>query len=175
MKKIVIIFVGVLIIILICLYNFRGQEKMNVIQLSKTSSIYNKSSIVSIDTILYVGLDILDIRDIIVIIRDLDDSKKIDNETTLRAYIKNGGNQYILYMADMGDREAIKVLSHELVHIKQYYDGSLKDIGDKVIWKGDTIIKSELGGINYFERGWEVEAFSKQDSIDRLITKKLYK
>lgn len=175
MKKIVIIFVGILIIILICLYNFRGEEKMNVIHLSKTSSIYNRSSMTPIDTMLHIGLDILDIRDIIIVIRDLDGSKKIDNDITLRAYIKNSGNQYILYIANMGDREAIKVISHELVHIKQYYDGSLEDIGDKVIWRGDTIIKSELGGINYFERGWEVEAFSKQDSIDRLITKQLYK
>lgn len=175
MKKKIVIFATLLIIILIGLYTIKGDDEFKSIEINKTSNIYNKGGTKYMDTLLYIGLDMLDIRGVTIVIRDLGEGKKIDSGTTLRAYIRNVGNQYVLYIANMGRREAIKVISHELIHIKQYNEGRLIDSGEDIIWCGDTISKGELVGINYFERGWEVEAFKKQDSLDFLILNKLYK
>jgi hypothetical protein len=56
----------------------------------------------------------------------------------------------------------LRTLAHELVHVKQYAHGVLKDLDDtkdKFIWKG----KNRNYGVNplqYYKTPWEMEAFS---------------
>mgnify|MGYP003293759942 CR=1 FL=1 len=72
-------------------------------------------------------------------------------------------NHYILYV-----REGIisqYVLCHELIHLQQYDRGDLKINEDftKIYWKGEVFDNS----IQYDQREWEIEAFSKQNKLWR--------
>jgi len=59
------------------------------------------------------------------------------------------------------DRQLLKVLAHEVVHIRQYVKGDLKDYVSKAHcsrWK-DTIIQTRgVGSTSYYELPWEIEA-----------------
>lgn len=72
-------------------------------------------------------------------------------------------NHYVLYM-----REGVisqYVLCHELIHLQQYDRGDLKINEDftKIYWKGEVFDNS----IQYDQREWEIEAFSKQSKLWR--------
>lgn len=72
-------------------------------------------------------------------------------------------NHYILYV-----REGVisqYVLCHELIHLQQYDRGDLKINKDftKIYWKGEVFDNS----IQYDQREWEIEAFSKQNKLWR--------
>lgn len=51
----------------------------------------------------------------------------------------------------------LKTLAHEMVHVKQYAKGELKDylISNKSKWKGEIFINDE---IEYWFQPWEIEA-----------------
>lgn len=173
MKKLII---GIIVVVLLLftIWLIRpSNNSFREIKIDSKSNVYNKSSLSYIDTILYVGLDKMKIDSITVVIKDIDINRDMGNGIDLRGYIINRGKQYILYISKMDRVEAIKVISHEIIHINQYDSGRLIDGGKFIIWGSDTIMKDELGGINYFERGWEVEAFSRQDSLIKVIGEEL--
>ena len=51
----------------------------------------------------------------------------------------------------------LKTLAHEMVHVKQYAKGELKDylISNKSKWKGEVFIHDE---VEYWFQPWEIEA-----------------
>ena len=57
--------------------------------------------------------------------------------------------------------ECFKVLGHELVHVKQYLKGELKDISAlEQRWKGESHIS-----IDYYDLPWEIEAYHLQEVL----------
>ena len=59
------------------------------------------------------------------------------------------------------DTDMATVIAHELVHVKQYQDGRLTDVGPLQIgWKDEIFI---FDPNNYHKQPWEAEAFGKQD------------
>lgn len=66
------------------------------------------------------------------------------------------------------DSMLYKVLAHEIVHIRQYATGDLKDLAthaDYCKWK-NTLVQSEgRGSGSYFNLPWEVEARREQSVI----------
>lgn len=57
----------------------------------------------------------------------------------------------------------LEVLSHEMVHVKQYLLGELEDHADITLWKGTEYQDTcAIGSAEYFFQPWEVEAFGMQ-------------
>jgi hypothetical protein len=66
------------------------------------------------------------------------------------------------------DRMLYRVLAHEIVHIRQYATGDLKDLAthaDYCKWKNKMIKSEGRGKTNYFDLPWEVEARRDQEVI----------
>jgi hypothetical protein len=68
------------------------------------------------------------------------------------------------------DRMLYRVLAHEIVHIRQYATGDLKDLAtqaDYCKWKNKMVKSEGPGKVNYFDLPWEVEARREQEIILR--------
>ena len=164
MNKTYKIILLVLTVIALLYALFGGDVKFNEYEFSEVNVVYNKTEPDYLDTIVHVGLDILDIQGIIVIIDDMP-----DNAYGLGAYVTTqffGGNQYVLNIKKNEPlQNQIKYIAHELIHIKQYYDGDLIWLGGTdVVWKEDTLRDIEKN-IPYSLREWEVEAYRDRKSV----------
>jgi hypothetical protein len=68
----------------------------------------------------------------------------------------------------LNDRTLYRVLAHEIVHIRQYATGDLKDLASKANyckWKDELILAEGRGSGSYFDLPWEVEARKQQSVI----------
>jgi hypothetical protein len=68
------------------------------------------------------------------------------------------------------DRMLYRVLAHEVVHIRQYATGDLKDLAahaDYSKWKNKMVKADGPGKISYFDLPWEKEARRDQEIILR--------
>lgn len=68
----------------------------------------------------------------------------------------------------INDRTLFRILAHEIVHVKQYATGDLKDLTVKVNyckWKNDLILAEGRGSGSYFDLPWEKEARKYQEVI----------
>jgi hypothetical protein len=66
------------------------------------------------------------------------------------------------------DRQLLKVLSHEIVHIRQYVKGDLKDYVSKAHcsrWKDKIIQTRGVGSTSYYDLPWEIEARREETLI----------
>ena len=64
------------------------------------------------------------------------------------------------------ERLLLKVLAHEIVHVRQYVKGDLKDYTSKAYcskWKNTMIQTKGIGSVSYYDLPWEVEA--RKDEI----------
>jgi hypothetical protein len=59
-------------------------------------------------------------------------------------------------------KEILKTLAHEMVHIKQYARGELKDLayGDSICKWHDKFIRYDK--LNYYDHPWEIEAYGRE-------------
>ena len=126
-----------------------------------------------LDTIVVVGLDKLGISGYSVHIRPQQGSIKIDDEYSTEAFILGNEYQSVIYTKESLSRiTAIKILSHELIHLQQYRSGKIKRIGPKgVEWDG--ILIDDITSIPYNEREWEIEAFDKGRELEKEIRNEL--
>jgi hypothetical protein len=77
----------------------------------------------------------------------------------------------MIYIRDASRAESIMILSHELIHYKQYYDHRLFDLNTSIQWEG----KSYNTSSEYEQRPWEVEAFAKSNELEDNLNDELYK
>jgi hypothetical protein len=63
--------------------------------------------------------------------------------------------------AKMTIRHMLRVLAHEMVHLKQLVLGQLKYVGDDTYWLGKLFPE----GKSYVNRPWEIEAAQKQEIL----------
>ena len=66
----------------------------------------------------------------------------------------------------------IEVIAHEMVHVKQTVRGQLASKGVSLFWRGKKVLCSK---INYYDRPWEIEAWSKQTLLSNKIFRLLDK
>ena len=59
-------------------------------------------------------------------------------------------------------------LAHEMIHVKQLAQGTLKQVNGVNYWKGKRYRKNH----KYLEMPWEIEAFSKQELLFRRTLEK---
>lgn len=64
----------------------------------------------------------------------------------------------------LGKRNMLLVLAHEMVHVKQYAKGEMKDYirMNKVKWKGKVYNEDE---IDYWEHPWEIDAHGREKGL----------
>lgn len=62
-------------------------------------------------------------------------------------------------------QEMLETVAHEMVHVKQYYRGELKDYSGNITrckWKGEVV---ECDKINYYDHPWEIEAHGRERGL----------
>lgn len=63
----------------------------------------------------------------------------------------------------MHNQALVRALAHEMVHVKQYVLGEMRDAGPKrVIWKGK---KHVFDGYTYWDSPWEIEAYGRETGL----------
>lgn len=129
-----------------------------------------------LDTIVFSGIKSLDIDSLIIIIKPLSQKDKNDflweNNSELKAHIKGEGNTYIIYIqTSLGRNEYIEIMSHELIHLNQYYTEKLQIIEGKVYWENKEI---DLDKYSYEKRPWEKEAYENQKELAKKMKLLLY-
>lgn len=65
---------------------------------------------------------------------------------------------------NLSKRETLLALAHEMVHVKQYANGELKDFMrvNKVRWKNEVIDQDEM---NYWDYPWEIESHGREKGL----------
>ena len=62
-------------------------------------------------------------------------------------------------------QDMLSTVAHEMVHVKQYARGELKDFSRTIKmckWKGKTI---DLDTVNYYDHPWEIEAHGREKGL----------
>ena len=92
-------------------------------------------------------------------------------------YADRDADIYLSY--DLTDRECIlEILAHEMVHLKQYLLGELKDVPgfNLAVWNGEVWPTSnDPRSRVYWESPWEVEAFGRSHGLEYLYKAHLEK
>jgi predicted metallopeptidase len=152
------------------------EQTFNRIDIQTTNMVSNRTDTDYLDSIVYVGLNEMNLDSIAITIRQISPEVQamFDSESQLKAHIIGKENQYIIFVDEMSRDEAIKVLSHELIHLKQYYTKKLILEKDKVYWDGEEIYQREINETEYERRPWEAEAFAGQRGLENKIREILY-
>lgn len=80
-----------------------------------------------------------------------DDDEEIPNEFHIRLD------------SAMHNQALLRALAHEMVHVKQYVYGELRDVANKmVVWKGKKHI---CDGYTYWDQPWEIEAYGRETGL----------
>ena len=153
------------------------EEEFIEIDIETTNMTINTTGRFYLDTIVKVGLEEMGLDDnIVVSIRPISEEvrKTFDNEMILQAHIVGKGNQYALFVGDMSRYEAIKVISHELIHLKQYRTEKLILNKNSVIWDGEEYSSWQINNMDYTIRPWEREAYDEQRWLSSVLNQILY-
>lgn len=65
----------------------------------------------------------------------------------------------------LSKKETLLALAHEMVHVKQYARGEMKDIWKPVRmvkWQGERYLHEEM---DYWEQPWEIEAYGREKGL----------
>jgi hypothetical protein len=180
MKKLKIILIILLIIVLFLgLYFLKRKPEVPFkdIELPNTSNfINNRTENKYLDTVLLLAADRLGIDAAIISVFPMSNETKInferENNISLKAFIIGSDYRYAIYTEDLDRMESITVLSHEMIHLKQYNTKRLVVIGNGVVeWEGQ---KMDVNLIPYNDRPWEREAFREETKISKELKKILY-
>ena len=181
MKNTIIKYAGIIFLILLIIFGIYKlatikEKTFKLVYINEHNFIQNKTDKPYLDSIVHVGMNELGIDGTYIIIKPLTEEtkKQFSSEIELKAHIKGLGKQYVIWIDDMGRDETITVLSHELIHLTQYYNGKLVVSDGLIKWNGQIIPVTELSTINYNARPWEIEAFQEQKYLDIDIRKVLY-
>ena len=153
------------------------EETFLPLDMTSTNLISNRTDKPYLDTIVQLGLQELGFDNgIAVNIRPISDRVKesFDSNMTLEAHLMGRNSQYMLFIDEMGRDAAIKVISHELVHLRQYQNGDLFLGRDYVLFKNKKYYDFEIFEMKYEQRPWEAEAYSEQKELYNKLYVKLY-
>lgn len=140
------------------------------VDIKRENSIVNNTDKQYLDTIVAIGLQKLNIKNTYVIINKLNLNRNFEDGYDLNGYVRNKGKQYFIFVKDTTREMSIKIIAHELIHYKQYYDKRLSLIGNTIMWEN----KKYPNNLPYAVRPWEPEAYNKGDALEQEIKKELY-
>lgn len=118
--------------------------------------------------IINLGLNELNIKNSYIRIVNSDSEEFIGDNWELKAKVNGKGYFYIITIYNLSKRESIEVLSHELIHIKQLYSGTLRIQDEKVFFKGRSWELNNIPPYSY--RPWENEAYEVSLFLENHIT-----
>lgn len=148
------------------------EKPFKVVTLHKESLVINETKIPYLDTIVHLGLAELHIPKTLVMIRTLDPSQAMsDSGLEIKAYVIEEKGQYLIFIQSMDRKESLLVLSHEMIHIAQFYLGDVKVMNKGILWKKEALISMDTP---YEQRPWEIEAFALQGELNKRLSKQLY-
>jgi len=144
------------------------ERTFNLVEFETTNSIVNKTDLAYIDSIVYLGLNYLQIDSVYISVRPITNEVKVnfDPYMTLKAHIIGNKSQYMLWIDNMSRSESITVISHELIHLKQYNENRLFIANNYIMWDNNIYTYDEVNTIDYFKREWELEAFKKSFELE---------
>lgn len=170
--KIILGSIFLVALVILALHLLVKEPELREVDFTREVSVRNNTEHKEYDDIVYAGLQILDIEGVFVTIRPMDHETKRrfgwENDSNLEAFLihgERGYHQYVIYVEDMSPSKAIRVLAHELIHLKQVEEGKLSiREGNKVWWNGTRPLGIGDGQeyhsyeIPYEIRPWEKEA-----------------
>ena len=71
----------------------------------------------------------------------------------------------------MSREESITIISHELIHLKQYFTKELVYSNGVIYWDKKEFVLNDIG---YGDRPWETDAFKKEIQLSNKIKSVLY-
>ncbi len=169
-KSTLYIVIGLIIILFTSLVILSQPEELDFeqIELASDNQIVNNSSLPKFyDTIISVGLDVNNIKGVTVFVEELSDKSKNNFSGELEAHVRYYNGDFYLFANNFSKSRALEILSHEIVHMKQYLDGSFVYEDEKVYWHGELF---DLQGMDYEVRPWEKEAYDTESEIASLIS-----
>jgi hypothetical protein len=150
-------------------------QHFNKVILSEDNYIFNLGEDKYADTIVIVGLNELGIKGCSVTIEEMPQKVKDlffqQNQMNLQATVFGDNDMYDILTSDLNRSDAILVLCHELIHLKQYRTNRLEYIDDGFVRFDNKVYK--VTDIPYNNRPWEVEAFNEQYNLARKVEKVL--
>lgn len=177
MRKVLKI-IGIILLIIILIFiiwkiTTHKEKSFNKFDFNPKHIVLNTTEISYLDTIVHSGLQNIDIDSVIIVIKPLIkiNDPLISDDIEIKAYIKGEGHQYIIFISKENKINSIQFLSHELIHLEQYYNKKLIIENNIILWNNDTI---NIQDYNYNDRPWEKEAFSKQYSLESKMKNILY-
>ncbi len=168
------------VLILIILLSFitylilRPTVQFNKVELDPNLNVWNQTEMSYLDTIVSVGITQLGIEPKFVLLRDLVHLPKEIDGYEVKSHIRyNKLGGFVIYIQPMGRTECIDVLSHELIHVKQFMNDGY-DVGlDTLVYKGKVYTSENMP--KYEDRPWEQEAFILGPHLARDIKSVLIK
>lgn len=176
MKKIILIVTSIILIITLVFLVFRTKNDepyFNQVNLSQYNIIGNSTPFTFYDTILSVGLDEVGLSGVVVTIYPLSDAAKDNSKISeLKAHVRFVNGMFYLFIDELNKQEAIRVISHEIIHIEQYFSKRLIYEDGKIFWENNEY---QLDNIDYEVRPWENEAFKKEGPLTSKVSNVLIK
>lgn len=173
-KKMIIGVVLFLVFVLVYFLVFRKEKEYKHYEFPSEINVYSNVNIEYADSLTMILLNkVFDIDTINLYINYMYKDLVI-NEINIKAYTEKYNDNYIVFLnKNMNKSEFKKIMSHEVIHIKQMYDGDLIIIdNEKYIWKGDTL---NYKNVDYYDREYEKEAYDKQSRVLSELNNLLYK
>jgi len=167
MNKKIITIVVVVLLALLALIVF-GPRKVfkEDIEYDIRNIVVNQTNHDYYEDIVNVGLNELCIVGEVVLIRFYREDQELEG-FDLRGAIFTNGQQYLINLYDLKQREAIEVIAHELIHLEQYRSKRLVGGKDSIFFEGVGYKKGQLPA--YRKRPWEAEAFRRQVTLQKAI------
>lgn len=145
------------------------ERPFNQVTISGNNQVYNSGLPTWVDTVVHVGLDVSGLKAQNVFVSKMPD----DLSENLKGFVSFKSGNFYIYLQDFDRRESIEVISHELVHVKQFASGELfsdEETGS-IIWQGEPM---QIEALDYDIRPWEREAFNQQSELSFEILSILY-
>jgi len=163
----------VMVLITVLIISLLSKEKtFEYKPISKDNLVWSRTTKNYLDTIVSVGLDILDVKGVSVHIKDMDKDVEV-GEYTIDAYINGIPTQYIIHVNTKLSRDvSINVMAHELIHLLQIERGDLVQGKNSVIWMGK--IYNDPKSIPYLSREWELQAYKDGIQLEKKLRSRLY-
>lgn len=145
------------------------ENYFNRVELSENNMITNNEKKQFYDTIISVGLDESGVKGVSVVVSELSEGAKAQFASgELRAHVRFYNGIFYLFIDDFDRKEAIEVISHEIIHIEQYMTQSLIYTEDGLWWND---VEYDLENLEYDDRPWERDAFTRGGFLSQRIEK----
>ena len=162
-----------LVLVFLVIYQSQNSKEPSFtsVELKNGNSIINNTLPNYYDTIISVGLEIYGIEGVTVFVEELSEESKKSFSGELNAHVRYLNGSFYLFIDSFNKQRAITIISHEIVHIKQYLDGTFIYNNGEINWNGKTYLLEDM---NYDDRPWESQAFEMESKLGSQISEVVY-